>query len=70
MDRNVGGVDRTGRIVIGVVVATAGVAALAGYVAAGAVIGGIALVVGAILLVTGTTQKCPINEAAGIDTTE
>ncbi|MFB6219266.1 MAG: hypothetical protein ABEH77_08875 [Halobacteriaceae archaeon] len=23
-----------------------------------------------MLLVTGTTQKCPINEAAGIDTTE
>lgn len=39
MDRNVGGIDRTGRLVIGVVGATAGGAALAGYVAAGAVIG-------------------------------
>jgi hypothetical protein len=70
MDKNVGGIDRTGRIVIGLVVAIAGVAALAGYWAVGAVVGGVALLVGAILLVTGTTQKCPINEAAGIDTTE
>lgn len=70
MDKNVGGIDRTGRIVIGVVIAIAGIAALTGYWAAGAVIGGIALVIGAILLVTGTTQKCPINEAVGIDTTK
>ncbi|WP_265109214.1 YgaP family membrane protein [Halosolutus halophilus] len=70
MERNVGGIDRIGRIVIGVVVAIAGIAALAGYWAVGAVIGILALVVGGILFVTGTTQKCPINEAAGIDTTE
>lgn len=70
MDKNVGGIDRTGRIIIGAVVAIAGIAALAGYWAVGVVTGGIALLIGAILLVTGTTQKCPINEAAGIDTTE
>jgi hypothetical protein len=70
MNKNVGGLDRTGRLVGGVVAAIAGVAALTGYWAAGAVIGGVALVVGAILLVTGTTQQCPLNEAAGIDTTE
>jgi hypothetical protein len=70
MDKNVGGIDRTGRIVIGVVVAIAGIAALTGYWGAGAVIGGIAIVIGAILLVTGTTQKCPINEAVGIDTSK
>lgn len=70
MEKNVGGIDRTGRIVIGVVAALAGIAALAGYWTVGAVIGAVALVVGAILLVTGTTQKCPINEAAGIDTTK
>jgi hypothetical protein len=70
MEKNVGGIDRLGRIVIGIVAVVAGVAAFAGYWAAGAVIGSIALVAGAILFVTGTTQKCPINEAAGIDTTE
>jgi len=37
---------------------------LTGYWAIGAVIGVIGVVVGAVLLVTGTTQKCPINEAA------
>lgn len=70
MDKNVGGIDRTGRLIIGLLVAIAGVAALTGYWGAGAVVGGVALVIGAILLVTGTTQKCPINEAVGIDTTE
>ncbi|WP_318570567.1 YgaP-like transmembrane domain [Salinigranum marinum] len=70
MDKNVGGIDRIGRIIIGAIVVITGIAALTGYWAAGAVIGGVALVVGAILLVTGTTQKCPINEAVGIDTTE
>ena len=70
MKRNVGGIDRTARIVIGTFAVVAGIAAFAGYLAVGAVIGGVALVAGAILLVTGTTQKCPINEAAGIDTTE
>jgi hypothetical protein len=70
MNRNVGGIDRTARIVIGMLAAVAGIAAITGYLAVGAVIGGVALIVGAILLVTGTTQKCPINEAAGIDTTD
>jgi hypothetical protein len=70
MEKNVGGIDRTGRIVIGVVLAGAGVAALADYWAVGVAIGGVALAVGAVLLVTGATQKCPINEAAGVDTTD
>jgi hypothetical protein len=70
MNKNVGGIDRTGRIAIGIILAIAGIAALIGFWAIGAVIGAVALVIGAILLVTGTTQKCPINEAAGIDTTE
>jgi hypothetical protein len=69
MNKNVGGIDRTGRLIIGTVVVVAGIAALAGYWAVGAVIGGVALVLGGILLVTGTTQKCPINEVVGIDTT-
>lgn len=70
MKRNVGGIDRTARIVIGTLAVLAGITAFAGYLALGSVLGGVALVVGVILLVTGTTQKCPINEAVGIDTTE
>ncbi|MFB6152912.1 MAG: DUF2892 domain-containing protein [Halodesulfurarchaeum sp.] len=70
MEKNVGGIDRTGRIIIGIIVAIAGMAAIVGYWKVGSVIGALAFLVGAILFVTGTTQKCPINEAAGIDTTE
>lgn len=70
VDRNVGGLDRTGRIVVGLVAVIAGIVALSGYWAVGIAVGIVALVVGAVLLVTGTTQKCPINEAVGVDTTE
>lgn len=70
MKRNVGGLDRTARIAIGTLGVLAGIIAFAGYLALGTVVAGVALVVGVILLVTGTTQKCPINEAVGIDTTE
>jgi hypothetical protein len=70
MKRNVGGLDRTARIAIGTLAVLAGIIAFAGYLALGTVVAGVALVVGVILLVTGTTQKCPINEAVGIDTTE
>ncbi|AGN01486.1 hypothetical protein L593_07705 [Salinarchaeum sp. Harcht-Bsk1] len=70
MNKNVGGLDRSGRIVVGIIAVVAGVAAFAGSLAVGAVIGAVALLVGAILLVTGTTQRCPINQAAGIDTTK
>ncbi|MFA9414887.1 DUF2892 domain-containing protein [Natrinema sp. HArc-T2] len=69
MQKNVGGIDRTGRIVIGAIAVLAGIAALMGYWTVGIVTAAIALVIGAILLVTGTTQKCPINDAAGVDTT-
>ncbi|MFD1563663.1 DUF2892 domain-containing protein [Haloarchaeobius amylolyticus] len=68
MQKNVGGIDRTGRLVIGAIAVLAGIAALIGYWAVGIVTAVIALVIGAILLVTGTTQKCPINDAAGVDT--
>ena len=70
MQKNVGGIDRTGRLVIGALAVLAGIAALIGYWAVGIVTAVIALVIGAILLVTGTTQKCPINDAAGVDTTK
>lgn len=68
MEKNVGGIDRRGRI--WGILAVADIAVLGGFVAVGAAIGVLALVFGVVLLVTGTTQKCPINEAAGVDTTE
>lgn len=68
MDRNVGGLDRTGRLVIGAVLVLGALAGLAGFVELGLTLGLAALLIGAILLVTGTTRKCPINEAVGRDT--
>lgn len=70
MNRNVGNLDRIVRIVAGLLLAVAGVAAVAGYWQAGLVVGVLGLVVGAILLVTGTTQQCPIYAGAGISTAE
>ncbi|MFT4922027.1 MAG: hypothetical protein ACI8XM_001236 [Haloarculaceae archaeon] len=68
MDKNVGGLDRNARFVVGALLAVAGIAAVADFLAVGVVIGAVALVVAAILLVTGATQKCPLNEVAGVDT--
>ncbi|MFP4627307.1 MAG: YgaP family membrane protein [Natronomonas sp.] len=70
MEKNVGGLDRTARFVVGIVLGIAGIVILAGYWTLGTTIGALALVVGLILLVTGATQTCPINQAAGIDTTK
>lgn len=70
MEKNVGGLDRTARIVVGALLVLAGVAGLLELWAVGLAVGVIALLVGIILFVTGTTQKCPINDAAGIDTRE
>lgn len=68
MEKNVGGVDRIGRFVIGIVAAIAGIAALAGVWSAGALVGGVALLIGIVLLATGATQKCVINDLLGINT--
>ncbi len=70
MNKNVGGIDRIGRIVIGLLVLVAGGAILAEVWELGVVAGAVAVLIGVILLVTGTTQKCPINEAAGINTND
>ena len=69
MKKNVGGLDRMGRIVVGIALALAGIAAVTGYWRIGTAAGAGGILVAAILLVTGTAQKCPINQAAGIDTT-
>ncbi|WP_424018839.1 YgaP family membrane protein [Halorientalis pallida] len=68
MDRNVGSVDRTVRIALGVLVAIAGGAAVMGYWTAGVAVGALIVAIGAVLVVTGTTQRCPIYAGAGIDT--
>lgn len=65
MKCNVGGIDRTGRIVIGVVLLAVGLAApleITWRI--------VALAVAAIALVTATVRFCPANAAFGINTCE
>ncbi len=65
MKPNVGGMDRTLRIVVGVVLLL-----IAFFSPIGTVWRVVALVVAAIALVTAGTRFCPVNKALGIDTTE
>lgn len=65
MKCNVGGIDRTGRIVIGIVLLVVGLVApieMAWRVAA--------LVIAAIALVTAVVRFCPANAIFGINTCE
>jgi hypothetical protein len=74
MEKNVGGFDRTGRLVAGPLLIAIGVAIAADIVnvglagTIGLAVTALVLVAGAIFLVTGTTQKCPANDLAGVDT--
>ncbi|WP_276260273.1 YgaP family membrane protein [Haloglomus litoreum] len=73
MEKNVGGYDRIARLVVGPILAIVGTAALLGYVtiAAGTLglaLAAIALLVGLVFVVTGLTQKCPLNSLLGLDT--
>jgi len=74
MEKNVGGFDRTARLVLGPILVAVGVAVAAGYLdiglagTIGLVVTALILVAGAIFVVTGTAQKCPANQIAGINT--
>lgn len=70
MDQNVGGVDRTARLVIGPLLVVAGIAVLLGVVAGGQILGGVLIAAGAVLLATGVTRRCVINRLLGVDTSE
>lgn len=65
MKCNVGGIDRTGRIVIGIVLLVVGLAApveMTWRI--------VALVIAAIALVTATVRFCPANAVLGVNTCE
>lgn len=73
MEKNVGGIDRTARLIVGPVLIVVGLAIYAGLFAVGT--GAVAvwfpivaLILGAVLAVTGYTQKCPIWRALGVNT--
>jgi hypothetical protein len=63
MKPNVGGIDRIGRIVVGIVLLVVGLAA-----PISAMWQIVALVVAAIALITAVVQFCPLNALLGINT--
>jgi len=72
MEKNVGGYDRIARFVVGPALIIVGAAAMLGLftIAAGTLglaIAAVALLVGLVLTVTATTQKCPLNNALGVN---
>ena len=74
MNKNVGGMDRMARLVFGPLLVVAGIAGYAGVLVLAfgplpqALTSVFLLGVGAILLVTGLTQKCPLNRVLGFNT--
>jgi hypothetical protein len=68
METNVGGLDRTARLVAGPLLLVVGLAALAELLPLGAVVGGLALLVGVVFTVTGLTRRCILNQLLGINT--
>lgn len=69
MEANVGSMDRTVRIVVGIVLGIVGIAVFAGPLSdLGAIVGALALVAGAVMLGTGLTRQCLLYRPFGIDT--
>lgn len=74
MKKNVGGMDRLARLVIGAILVVVAIAGYAGLfvLAVGplpqALTAVIVFLVGAILLATGLAQTCPINGILGLNT--
>jgi uncharacterized membrane protein YkgB len=73
MEKNVGGYDRIARLVVGPILAIVGTAGLFGFVTIaagtlGVALAAIALLVGLVFVVTGLTQKCPLNSVLGFNT--
>ncbi|MFC7058642.1 YgaP-like transmembrane domain [Halovenus salina] len=68
MEQNVGGFDRTARLVAGPILAVVGLLIVAGVVSAALPLGAALLLVGVVLLGTGLTQRCIINQVLGVNT--
>ncbi|AUV84079.1 DUF2892 domain-containing protein [Salinigranum rubrum] len=68
MNKNVGGIDRKARLVVGPLLLLVGIAAFVGALPLGTLGGVASLVVGAVLTVTGAVQRCPLNALLGVDT--
>jgi len=68
MKQNVGGVDRTARLVGGPLVALVGILGLLQLVPVGIAVGAALLAVGLVVLGTGVTQFCLLHRVLGINT--
>lgn len=74
MQKNVGGMDRIARLVVGPILLLVGIGGYAGLLAVAvgplpqALTSVIVFLVGLILLVTGLVQRCPLNSILGVNT--
>ncbi|WP_302080102.1 YgaP family membrane protein [Salinibaculum rarum] len=68
MEQNVGGLDRTARLVVGPILAIVGIATLLEVLDLGTVFGAAALLFGVVFLVTGLTRVCFLHRLLGINT--
>lgn len=68
MEINVGSTDRSVRIVLGALLAVAGVAGFLGLWAANTIVAAVLTLVGVVVLGTGITRRCLFYKPFGIDT--
>ncbi len=74
MEKNVGGSERTARVLVGAILMAGGIAAYTGSlkvassIAPQALTSLLILLVGVILLATGLVQSCPVNSLLGRNT--
>ncbi|AFO55767.1 MULTISPECIES: DUF2892 domain-containing protein [Natrinema] len=64
MDRNVGGADRIGRVILAAILLSLG------YRHRQHTLGTLAFIAGSDLLATTVIQRCPVNAVLGINTVE
>ncbi|MBX0293906.1 YgaP family membrane protein [Haloarcula nitratireducens] len=67
-EKNVGGWDRLLRLIVGPALLVVAAVAAGGIVTLSPLLIASSAVVGLILTVTGLTQKCPLNNALGMNT--
>ena len=68
MERNVGPADRSVRVVLGAILAAAGLAGFLGLWAANTAVATVLVVVGIVFLGTGLAGQCLLYRPFGIDT--
>ena len=68
MEANVGTTDRSVRLVVGAVLALAGITGFAGLWGANTIVAALLVLVGVVLLGTGLTRQCLLYRPLGIDT--